>query len=123
MIASSRLAASCSTVPLKCAPARTALRGWARRGRVYPARLLKRRAQVLQERRQAARPAAEVKGLKRSRYRPAHADRARDDVIKFLLGDHPLANEVDGLAEERGLQAVGNETGDLLSHHLWPLGP
>ena len=52
-----------------------------------------------------------MEGLERTGHRPAHSDRAGNDRIQLLLGDHPLGDEVDRLAEQGGLQPVGDEPG------------
>jgi hypothetical protein len=59
-----------------------------------------------------------MEGLERTGHRPAHSDRAGNDRIQLLLGDHPLGDEVDRLAEQGGLQPVGDKPGDLAGKHL-----
>jgi hypothetical protein len=76
------------------------------------------RTQVDDEFGQAARSTPQMEGLKRTGHRPAHPDRAGNDRIQLLLGDHPLGDEVDRLVEQGGLQPVGDKPGDLAGEHL-----
>jgi hypothetical protein len=76
------------------------------------------RTQVDDEVGQAARSTPQMEGLKRTGHRPAHPDRAGNDRIQLLLGDHPLGDEVDRLVEQGGLQPVGDKPGDFAREHL-----
>src|SRR5215204_1393952 len=58
--------------------------------------------------------------LERPGDRPAHPDR-RGDVVERLLAHDSLRYEVHGLAEQRGLQTVRDESRRLAIEYLWSL--
>jgi hypothetical protein len=67
---------------------------------------------------QAARSTPQMEGLKRTSHRPAHPDRAGNDRIQLLLGDRPLGDEMDRLAEQGKPAASWRQPGDLAGKHL-----
>lgn len=82
---------------------------------------LRGETEVLQEGGQAAGAAAKVETAERAGDRPPQTEGGRDDLIQLLLGHHALDHEVDRLAEERGLQPVGDESRHLPAQHAWLL--
>jgi len=78
-------------------------------------------AQVFHEVGQSAGPAAEVEGQERSTRRPPDTQRAGDHIVELVEGDDTFGDEVDAFLEDRRLQAVRDEPGDLfpeLQRHL-----
>src|SRR5215510_1258149 len=72
---------------------------------------------MLKERFQPLRSATHVERAEWAVNGPPQADRTGDDVIKLINGDNALLHQVARLAHDSALQAIGDETLNLLLKH------
>src|SRR3982074_2168498 len=79
--------------------------------------LVETRTELLEERLETTRPAAEMERAERTVRRPTQADRTRHDVVELIDFDDAFNDEVAAFPEDCALQAVRNEAGHFLAYH------